>query len=129
MNDVQSLLDRIDYLEEEIRQLREDLAPENNPFIGKFDLTRQQAAMLLCLYKSEIATTENLDAVTEAYAHKYTIRASDDSLVNLRSKVIICKLRSKLKPYRVTFRCVWGIGYAMDTKSKAKLKKILEKMK
>jgi hypothetical protein len=125
MNDVQSLRDRIDYLEEEIRQLREQIAPENNPFLGKFDLTRQQAAMLLCLYKSDIATTENLDAVTLTYAHKYTIRASDDSLVNLRTKVIIFKLRQKLKDHGVTFRCVWGIGYSMDGENKAKLRKLM----
>jgi len=126
MKEIAELRERVDELEEELRQLKEQLAPPDNPFIGKFGLTKQLAAVLFCLYRTEVATSEHLDAVTARYGQLYRGRKTDDWAVTVRTKVAITKLRKRLKPYGVEFNTVWGIGYAMPQESKTKLAKLLE---
>jgi hypothetical protein len=49
---VRSLRERIDCLEEEIRQMRDILMPPDNPFLGRFGLSPQQATIINALYKN-----------------------------------------------------------------------------
>jgi hypothetical protein len=129
MKEIAELRERVDELEEELRQLKDSLAPPDNPFIGKFGLTKQLAAVLFCLYRTEIATTEHLDAVTARYGQVYAGRKGDDWAITVRTKVAVTKLRKKLKPYGVEFETVWGVGYSMGPEDKVKLAKMLEEAK
>ena len=126
MNDVQSLRDRIDYLEEEIRQLREKIAPEDNPFLGKLGMTRQLAAVLFCLYRHQLVTFSMIEAVTEKYSRDIFDRKDDEDHVSCRSRVAIWKVRRRLEKHGITFKTVWGIGYEMEPKDKAKLIALME---
>lgn len=128
-NDIRKLRDEVDLLREELRQLRDKLCPPDNPFLGKLRLTAQEAAVLLCLYKSDIATTEALDAVTLTYGYKNNVRSSEELCLYLRTKVVVCKIRAKLKVHGIKFKCVFRVGYSMDFENKTKLRKLVEKSK
>jgi hypothetical protein len=129
IKEIAELRERVDELEEELRQLKESLAPPDNPFIGKLGLTKQLAAVLFCLYRTEMATTQHLDAVTARYGQVYAGRKGDDLAITIRTKVAVTKLRKKLEPFGVEFETVWGVGYSMSSKDKVKLKNLLGKIK
>ena len=129
MDHVRMLRERVDELEEELRQLREKIAPEANPFLGKFGLSRQLAAVLLCLYRNKMVTFPMMEAVTEKYAREIFDRKDDDGHVSTRARVAVCKVRQRLAKHGITFKTVWGIGYAMEPEEKVKLEYLLEGMK
>ena len=58
---IASLTRYIGKLEEELRQLREDLVPVNNPFLHLFSY--QHSALLLGIYSKRLATYAYLDAI------------------------------------------------------------------
>jgi DNA-binding response OmpR family regulator len=126
---VRSLRERIDYLEEEIRQLKSDLRPIKNLFAGKFGLTAQQACIMHMLYNSPtgVCTQGQLDRVTEANGRE--LRNPSDGHVTIRTKVAICKVRKHLAPYGVEIQTVWGYGYGLLPVDKDKLTALLESKK
>jgi hypothetical protein len=120
---IRSLKERIETLEEEIRQFHEDAADIDTPFTGV--LSRQQLALLTAISKRPIAPYAYLDHVTEDHG-KYN-RYEGEMHQTLRTKVAVWKLRQKLKPYGVEIKVWRGVGYYLDDENKAKLKELMEK--
>jgi hypothetical protein len=120
---VQELRDRIETLEEEIRQLHEDSISVDGTFACV--LSRQQLALLMAISKRPLTTYAYLDHVTEDYG-KYN-RYEGEMHQTLRTKVAVWKLRQRLKPYGVEIKTWRGIGYYLDDENKAKLKQLMEK--
>ena len=120
---IRSLKERIETLEEEIRQLREDSANIDSIFTGV--LSRQQLALLMAINKRPLATYAYLDHVTENHG-KYN-RYEGEMHQTLRTKVAVWKLRQKLKPYGIEIKTWRGVGYYLDDANKEKLKQLMEK--
>lgn len=123
--EAQALKERISELEEELIQLKERMSPVDNPFFGRFGLSAQLAAILWVLYRGDIVSNARLDAVTELHGRE--TRSDEGAHINLRTKVALCKLRSKLEPYEVAFETVWGVGYRLSPANKQRLKELIEK--
>jgi DNA-binding response OmpR family regulator len=115
--------DRIEELEEELRQFKQDIAPADNPFFGMFNLTRQQMSILHALYRSNVCTDSQLDRVTQVYGRDF--RGGEEGAVSNRTKVAICKIRAKLKKDGVDIKNIWGFGYQIVEADKAKLTAML----
>ena len=118
---IRSLKERIETLEEEIRQFHEDSANIDWTFTGI--LSRQQLALLMAINKRPLAPYSYLDHVTEDHG-KYN-RYEGAMHQTLRTKVAVWKLRKKLKPYGIEIRVWRGVGYYLDDDNKAKLRKLM----
>jgi hypothetical protein len=123
-NEIQILRDRIDELEEQLRQLQETLVPEKNPFAIIIGNSRQQAALLLGLYKLKFASYKYLDCITEQTST--SSRKTEGANITNRTKVAVFKIRRKLKKYGIKIHASWGEGYYLDDVSYAKLQKLME---
>ncbi|UOF79793.1 type III secretion system [Caudoviricetes sp.] len=123
-NTEQSLRNRISYLEEEVRQLKEILLPKHNPFYGKLPLTPQQYAILHAIYRVDIATNDYIDRVATEFSNE--TRKTDCMSSYIRAKVAVHHLRRKLDPYKIKITTLPSIGYMINRHMKAKLKKIIE---
>lgn len=120
---IQELRDRIAELEEEIRQLRADIAPIDSTFAGI--LPRQQMALLMGILSRKVASYEYIEQVLAQKG--YSARGDTGDLQQLRSKVSIYKLRKRLKPYGIEIKTWPNIGYYLDEENKSKLKALMEK--
>ena len=120
---IRKLRERIETLEEEIRQFHEDSADIDSIFTGV--LSRQQLALLMAINKRPLAPYSYLDHVTEDHG-KYN-RYEGAMHQTLRTKVAAWKLRKKLKPYGIEIKTWRGVGYYLDDDNKAKLKQLMEK--
>ena len=120
---VQQLKDRIAELEEEIRQLREDYVHVDSTFAAI--LSKQHAALLMGIYKRDIAPFAYLDRITEEHG-KYN-RYEGEMHQTLRTKVAVWKMRKRLEPYGIEIKTWKGVGYYLDDENKAKLKQLMEK--
>jgi len=120
---IQQLRDRIEELEEEIRQLREDMVQTDATFMGI--LTRQEAMVLRGIYSRKIANYAYLDQLTTDTC-KFG-RHNNEVHSQLRCKVAIHKIRNKLKPYGIEITTWRGVGYYLNDENKAKLKQLMDK--
>lgn len=120
---IQQLRERIEELEEENRQLREDMGRSDTAFVGI--LSRQQAALLRGIYKRNPATYAYLDNITEDHG-KYN-RYEGEMHITLRTRVAVWKLRNVLNNYGIKINVLRGFGYYLDDDNKAKLKLLMEK--
>ena len=120
---IRKLRERIETLEEEIRQFHEDSADIDFIFTGV--LSRQQLALLMAINKRPLAPYSYLDHVTEDHG-KYN-RYEGAMHQTLRTKVAVWKLRKKLKPYGIEIKTWRGVGYYLDDANKEKLKQLMEK--
>ena len=118
---IQKLRERIETLEEEIRQFHEDSADIDSIFTGV--LSRQQLALLMAINKRPLAPYSFLDHVTEDHG-KYN-RYEGAMHQTLRTKVAVWKLRQKLKPYGIEIKTWRGVGYYLDDDNKAKPKQLM----
>ena len=118
---IQKLRERIETLEEEIRQFHEDSADIDSIFTGV--LSRQQLALLMAINKRPLAPYSYLDHVTEDHG-KYN-RYEGAMHQTLRTKVAVWKLRKKLKLYGIEIKTWRGVGYYLDDDNKAKLKQLM----
>ena len=118
---IRSLKERIETLEEEIRQFHEDAADIDSIFTGV--LSRQQLALLMAINKRPLAPYSYLDHVTEDHG-KYN-RYEGAMHQTLRTKVAVWKLRQKLKPYGVEIKTWRGVGYYLDDDNKVRLKQLM----
>ena len=118
---IRKLRERIETLEEEIRQFHEDSADIDSIFTGV--LSRQQLALLMAINKRPLAPYSFLDHVTEDHG-KYN-RYEGAMHQTLRTKVAVWKLRKKLKLYGIEIKTWRGVGYYLDDDNKAKLKQLM----
>ena len=124
MNDlVRELRDRIAELEEEVRQLRTDMAPTDATFLGF--LTKNEMTLLMGIYGRPIADYAYLDRITEV-GDRYS-RYTDVNHEALRGRVSVWKLRKKMKMRGIEIKNLRSIGYYMDDANKVKLKQLMEK--
>ena len=119
----QVLRERIAELEEEVRQLREDMLQTNATFLGF--LSKNQMKLLLGIYGRPVADYAYLDRITEQ-GDRYS-RYTDVDHEDLRVRVSIWKLRQKMREYGIEIKTWRGIGYYLDDENKAKLKQLMEK--
>ena len=118
---VRQLRERIDLLEEEIRQLREDLVQPTNPFLHTF--SRQHAALLMGIYSKRMATYAYLDAINSETGR--IGRGEGDDYARRRVKVAIFKLKKKLREYGIEISTRRGLGYYLDDENKAKVEMLM----
>jgi hypothetical protein len=118
-----ALKQQIYTLEEELRQLHKDLVPPDNPFLRLF--ARQHAALLMGLYRKQIATYPYLDMIGAATGHLG--RGEGEDYAHHRVKVAMHKLRKKLREHGIEVGVIRGVGYFLNDENKAKVKKMMEK--
>lgn len=125
MNDalIRKLYGRISLLEEELRQLREDIVPTDDVFAGI--LTRQQVALLKSIRNRNVASYQYIDQVLAGQGNSG--RGDGTDLEKLRSKVSIYNLRKKLRSYGIKIKTWRSVGYYLDDENKAKLQALMEK--
>jgi hypothetical protein len=115
------LYERIAVLEEELRQLRDALAPGDNPFLRVF--SRQHAALLMGLYSKRTATYALLDAIGSETGRLG--RGEGEDYAHHRVKVAMHKLRKKLREHGIEFFTITGVGYYLDDENKAKVEMLM----
>jgi hypothetical protein len=121
-NPIRQLRKRINFLEEELRQLREDLVPVKNPFWHLFSY--QHSALLLGIYSKRLATYAFLDAICSQSGH--INRGEGEDYARHRVKVAIFKLKKKLREHGIEVCTRRGLGYYLDDENRAKLEKLME---
>jgi len=119
---VARLREEIETLKEENRQLREDIVGIDSGLL-RF-LSKQQAGLLTGICKRTVAPYAFLDHITEEHG-KYN-RYEGDRHQNLRTKVAVCKLRHKLKPYGIEIGIMRGVGYFIDDENRTRLNELLK---
>lgn len=119
---IRKMQDRIFTLEEELRQLREDLVQPDNPFLRI--LARQHASLLMGIYKKNIATYAYLDAINSETGH--IRRGEGDDYACRRVKVAVFKLKKALRAYGIEVRTCRGVGYYLDDENKTKVEMLME---
>jgi DNA-binding response OmpR family regulator len=122
-NTICELRERIEELEEEVRQLREDMVQTNATFLHF--LSKNQMKILMGIYSRPVADYAYLDRLTEQ-SDRYN-RYTDINHEALRNRVSIWKLRQKMREYGIEIKTWRGIGYYLDDENKAKLKALMEK--
>lgn len=122
-DEINALRNRIAELEEEVRQLREDMAQTDATFLHF--LSKNQMKLLMGIYSRKIADYAYLDRITEQ-GDRYN-RYTDINHEALRNRVSIWKLRQKMREYGIEIKTWRGIGYYLDDKNKDKLKQLMEK--
>jgi len=121
--EINALRNRIAELEEEIRQLREDMVQTNATFLHF--LSKNQMKLLMGIYSRKVADYAYLDRITEQ-GDKYN-RYTDINHEALRNRVSIWKLRKKMREHGIEIKTWRGVGYYLDEENKAKLKRLMEK--
>jgi DNA-binding winged helix-turn-helix (wHTH) protein len=115
---VVSAADRIDELEETVRQYKEALAPVTN--IPKFwGLAPNELRILISLYNAP----EGFRSRAQLMA---AIGGIEKELQNRNIDVYMCRLRTKSAPHGITITTVHGQGFRLDQPSKAIIKKTIE---
>jgi hypothetical protein len=115
------LYERIAILEEELRQLRKDLVPADNPFLRLFSY--QHSALLMGIYKKRVATYAYLDAINSETGHLR--RGEGDDYARRRVKVAVFKLKKKLRLHGIEISTCRGLGYYLDDENKTKVEKLM----
>lgn len=107
------LRERVDELEETVRQLRDELGDEQELPDWLPVLTRTERTILLLLADGRLVTTERI--VASLYDHRED--APGENIV----RVFISHLRRKLSPH-IDIRNVWGQGYQITPASRDRLR-------
>lgn len=117
------LRDRIDELEETVRQLRDELVPQDFSlwFPREWKMTTKEAAVLAFVMarSPEIAKRESI--LTNCFGG-----VADDSPDIKIVDVYIHKVRTKMKPLGIDIETLWGNGYAMSKRDADFLRLICE---
>jgi uncharacterized damage-inducible protein DinB len=119
--EIDALRNRVAELEEEVRQLREDMAQTDATFLHF--LSKNQMKLLMGIYSRKVADYAYLDRITEQ-GDKYS-RYTDINHEALRNRVSIWKLRQKMREHGIEIKTWRGIGYYLDDENKAKLKALM----
>lgn len=84
-------------------------------------LTRTEARLLALLYRHPMVTRE------VAFQVLYGNRVHDDELPDIKIlDVFVCKLRAKLKLWRMSVETIYAQGFAMPRQSKEILRRLIE---
>jgi len=112
--------ERIEYLEEELRQLRESLAPITL-FPIEWNLTATQQRIMAAFYKAHdgFLTHEQIFLASGSKAEEF------DNLV----KVQMMHLRKKIYPLGMGVTKRWGLGYRLTPESKAIITAALDEIR
>ncbi len=121
MSEVQRLRDRVAELEEQIKQLREDMLQQSDAFVGI--LSKQQSALLMAIYRRPFAQYAYLDNITEHFG-TYN-RYEGEMHISIRTRVAVWKLRRKLKSYGIDIFMWRGVGYYLDEANRKKLQMLM----
>lgn len=97
--------DRIEFLEERIRQLEEALMPSSVIVPIEYQLTAQEARVYAHLASRELATRQSIMMAL------YSDRSEEPELKIV--DVFVCKMRRKLRPFGVRIETIWGQGYRL----------------
>lgn len=120
---IRDLRERIVELEEEVRQLREDMVATDATFLHL--LSKNQVKLLMGIYSRPVADYAYLDRITEQ-GDRYN-RYTDINHESLRARVSVWKLRKKMRMLGIEIKTWRGVGYYLDDENKAKLKALMEK--
>jgi hypothetical protein len=118
---IRQLYSRISLHEEELRQLREDLVPVDNPFLHLFSY--QHSALLLGIYSKRLATYAYLDAICSRSGH--ISRGEGEDYARRRVKVALHKLKKKLREHGIEVCTRRGLGYYLDDDNRTKLEMLM----
>jgi DNA-binding winged helix-turn-helix (wHTH) protein len=116
--------ERIEELEETIRQLREEKSSSAVLFPVEWGLGRGLSQILASLYNAPGGFVEKDQLAAAAAVFRGTNQ--DDQLQNLL-KVQMVRLRRAVLPLGVTIKTVHGSGYALPIASKTIIKEALER--
>lgn len=97
---------RIETLEERIRQLEEALSPADVPVRVEWCLTSSEARVFSHLTTRDHATKQSI--MMAMYSDRIDVEP-EIKIVD----VFVCKMRKKLKPFGVEIITIWGQGYAL----------------
>ena len=101
---------RVDELEEEVRQLREQLVPPL-AFPTKWRLAPPESAVLAFLYVRHPHVMCRERILAAVWGHHQN--APEDKILDLT----IYRLRTKLQPHGIVIETHWGGGYSLSRKS------------
>lgn len=99
----------IDMLRERIRQLEDVLMPATARVRIEWRLTPSEARVFSHLTTREVATKQSIMLAI------YSDRLDEPEIKIV--DVFICKMRKKLLPFGVVIETVWGIGYALKSRT------------
>jgi hypothetical protein len=115
-------IERIQILEEEIRELRAVISPPG--LVGGFlalGFTRMQSAILAALLGRSVLSRQQLMAV---------MYPDPDDRYDRPLKLVdahLSLLRRRMKPFGLTVDCTWGVGYHLTAETKAKLRLLIDR--
>jgi hypothetical protein len=120
MIDSGPFIERIQMLEEEIRELRAVISPPglSDGFLA-IGFTRMQSAILAALLGRGTLSRQQLMAV---------MYPDVDDRYDRPLKLVdahLSLLRRRMKPFGLTVDCTWGVGYHLTAESKAGLRVLL----
>ncbi|GJD97740.1 hypothetical protein [Methylobacterium iners] len=99
---------RIEELEEENRQLREQLVPRL-VFPKIWKLSRQQSRMLAAIYNADQCSWERL---------RSAVLGLDGEQSEKHIQAVLCNVRRRLTPFGIVIVTVWGQGVRLDPDSR-----------
>lgn len=117
-----TMAERLELLEEENLQLREQIAdltrlPPDAAWPEGLRLTAAESAVLEMLVARGFATRATLLIASRRHGSTKDGEDVEPKVVD----VFICKLRRKLRPYNVGIRTHWGRGYELLPEDRARL--------
>ena len=127
------LRERVEELEEEVRQLREQLhgrLPTTERVVQVRDmlgvLRGEVYVMLTLLERSPRVVTK--EQLLSTYAHYSQLVGGGRDVIDLDHRqmtVRVHRLRKALRPHDVDIRTVWGIGYLLSVEGAAKFRALM----
>jgi two-component system cell cycle response regulator CtrA len=112
LEEIRLLRERVSYLEEELRQTKEQVLSEQWEVPIEFKLTPLEKAILTILYRSKNTTSKD-----KLYSLLYANIPGKVPEIKIID-VLICKMRKKLKQFDIEIKTIWGQGYSLTPDSK-----------
>ena len=118
------LRERIDELEETIRQLRDELVPQESWlwFPREWKMTPTQAKVLAFIMARSPGMAKREALLTNCFS----VIGGDDLPEIKIVDVVICQLRKRMAPLAIDIRTVWGNGYEISKRDAEFLRQICE---
>lgn len=97
--------DRIEFLEERIRQLEDALMPASVHVPLEYRLTSREARVFAHLASRDFGTRQSI--MMALYSDR--LEEPEPKIVD----VFVCKMRRKLQPFGVRIETIWGQGWRL----------------